>query len=557
LTLAEYVRDRLAEAGVDWAFGVPGSFVMPVWQAFAQRPRMVLSRHESGGVYMADGWSRATGRLGVAVATVGPGLTNAVSGVACAHRDSVPLLLITGQAPTATFGRGAFLESYVLDRSFSPQQLFAPITKASLEVVDLVNARFLVDTAIALALSGRRGAVHLSLPLDLQQQALPDGAALPPPVAGPGAAAPDVAAAVKVLAEAERPLLLAGWGASLAGAGPALSRLAARAAAVTVTTAKAIACLGPDEPSLLGHVGPGQRGDLLPAIAEHRPDVAVVVGAGMSAYYAAPLLGALDGARIVRIDVDGDQLGMRVRSDATIQGDARAAVEALVEALGPGSSNTAAPERLAARLRERAARAAAAQPLAHGSLPSMAGTMARLGGLLPPDAVVIPDAGSHWLDTLALHRPGAPGGLQLNCGLGSMGWAIGAAIGMAFADRSRRVVCITGDGSALMHGVEASVAAEHELDVLFVVFNNRSHGRVRLGQRADFGGEIVATDIPDVDFAAWMRAMRVPSQRVDDPDEVAPALAAALGTAGTTAVEILCDPDEVPAALRDWTREAP
>jgi acetolactate synthase I/II/III large subunit len=141
MILSEYLHSSLAAAGAQRAFGVPGYFVMPIWQSFASgNPSIVLARHESGAAFMADGLSRVTGRLGVVLATTGPGMTNCVTGVACAYRDSVPMLVITGQAPTATFGSGAFLESYILDRSTSPAALLAPITKKSIEIVDAAHA---------------------------------------------------------------------------------------------------------------------------------------------------------------------------------------------------------------------------------------------------------------------------------------------------------------------------------------------------------------------------------------------------------------------------------
>jgi acetolactate synthase-1/2/3 large subunit len=210
--LSEYLRQRLAAAGVIRAFGVPGYFVMPIWQAFVSAPSIVLARHESGAAFMADGYSRVTGRLGVVLATTGPGMTNCVTGVACAYRDSVPMLVITGQAPTATFGRGAFLESYILDRSTSPGALFAPITKKSIEIVDPEHAAFMIDTAISLALSGRPGPVHLSVPIDLQQREIPTGGGVPlgfSPNSVAHTAVAGVARATELLEGARRPMLLA------------------------------------------------------------------------------------------------------------------------------------------------------------------------------------------------------------------------------------------------------------------------------------------------------------------------------------------------------------
>ena len=187
----------------------------------------------------------------------------------------------------------------------------------------------------------------------------------------------------------------------------------------------------------------------------------------------------------------------------------------------------------------------------------MSGAIARLSALLPEDAVVVPDAGNHWLDTISLHRAPRGGGLQLNCGIGAMGWAIGAAVGMAFARPDSRTVCVTGDGSMLMHGTELSVAAEHRLNLLTVVFNNGSHARVRLGQQQDFHGDTLATDIPSIDFGQWMATMGVRPFLVERPEQVEPVFREALATPGTVGVEVRCRADEVPASLRAWVEDVP
>ncbi|MGY0237007.1 thiamine pyrophosphate-binding protein [Longispora urticae] len=567
MILADYLHDRLRAAGVTRAFGVPGYFVMPVWQTFAAEPDIVLARHESGAAFMADGHSRVTGELGVVLATIGPGMTNCVTGVACAYRDSVPMLVITGQAPTATFGRGAFLESYVLDRAVSPAALFAPITKKSIEIVDPANAAFLIDAAISLALSGRPGPVHLSVPVDLQQAEIPVPEVRParvlpvPDVRRGGQVAAEgdlVATAAGLLADAERPLILAGWGAVLAGAHEAVAGLAAELGAVVVTSTKAVSLLPAAHPWRLGHLGPGQRSDLVPALREYRPDVVLVLGASLSTFYTAPVADLLAEATVVRVDLDADQLPLRGRADLALVADVADAVAAVRSVLADRTPpDRDAARELVAAFQRRGAAATAAQPLAFKDTVSMAGTVALLSSLLPSDAVVVPDAGNHWLDTIALHPAPRAGGLHLNCGIGAMGWAIGASIGIAFARPGRRTVCVTGDGSVLMSGGEFSVAAEHGLDLLAVVFNNRSHGRVRLGQQLDFAGDPIGTDIPEVDFASWMAAMGLRTFRIERPEDVEPVLRAALATPGAVGVEVLCHPDEVPACLRDWVGETP
>lgn len=564
MRLNSYLHQQVRLTGTSRAFGVPGSYIVPIWQAFKSDPRIVLARHESGAAFMADGWSRATGRLGVVLATVGPGLTNLVTGVGCAYRDSTPLLVVTGQAPAASFGHGAFQESYSLDRSASPRDLLAPVTKESLEITDLANARYLVDTAIATAMSGRAGPVHLSVPVDLQMAELPGtghelAVPRPWPATSPSALAPTAAD----LVAAERPLILAGWGAARHALGGDIEVLADHLGAPVVCSTKAISCLPASHPMLAGHLGPGQRSDLVPLLHSYAPDVVLLLGVSLQEFYAGPIAELLDRAKTVRVDVDPDQLWRRHNPDTALLGDLRSVLPGLREEvagrLPPGRRGTRPGVDVAevlARFRDRRTRAAAAQSAAFGEHVSMAGTIARLGALLPPDAVVVPDAGNHWLDTLSLHQPARSGGILLNCGLGAMGWGIGAAVGVAMADRGHKTVCVTGDGSMLMHGSELSVAAEHGADLLVLVFNNRSHGRVRVGQQLDADGDLLGSSLPDVDFVQWMTAMGVTSSRVSGPGDVGPVLGQALERKGTVGVEIHCDPDERPAFFRDWIEDA-
>jgi acetolactate synthase-1/2/3 large subunit len=569
--LSEYLHQQLAAAGASHAFGVPGYFVMPVWQAFAKEPGIVLARHESAAAFMADGFARATGRLGVVLATSGPGMTNCVTGVVCAYRDSVPMLVVTGQAPTSTFGRGAFLESYVLDRAVSPAALLAPITKKSLEIVDPANAAFLIDSAIALALAGRKGPVHLSIPVDLQRQEIPipdcRSSTRRATSRVPILALADghrISEAAELLRAAQRPLVLAGWGVMLGGAQDEIARLAELLGAPVVTSTKAASCLPAEHPQRLGHLGPGQRSDITSTVLSYQPDVVLVVGASMSTFYAEAISPALARATLIRIDIDPDQIDLRSRVDVGIVGDARDAATVLTSilAVGERASRADPAAGLVRAFQERARVAVARQPRESRGMVSMAGTIARLSAMLPPDAVVLPDAGNHWLDTIALHQPARAGGLQLNCGIGAMGWAIGASVGMALAASHERAVgrppltvCITGDGSMLMHGTELSVAAEHELNLLVIVFNNRSHGRVRLGQRMDFDSDPIGTDLPNLDFSQWMAAMGLRTFRIERVDQAEATLTAALATHGTVGVEVLCHPDEVPASLRDWIED--
>jgi acetolactate synthase-1/2/3 large subunit len=342
------------------------------------------------------------------------------------------------------------------------------------------------------------------------------------------------------------------------GAEADLALLAEEISAVVVSSTKAVSCLPGGHPYRLGHLGPGQRCDIVETIRRYAPDVVVVIGASLSSYYTQPIADVLERATLIRIDVDPDNLHLRRGVELAIVGDARGSVIALREAIRTRQPRVTADDsvrRLVGAFQAKARHAALAQPIEFDSYPSMSGTLARLGAILPARCTVVPDAGNHWLDTITLHNPKHAGGLQLNCGIGAMGWAIGASVGIAMAKPEQLTVCVTGDGSMFMSGAELSVAAEHGLNLVTLVFNNRAHGRVRLGQRMDFGGEPFGTSIPSIDFAAWMMAMGVRTFKIERSDQVEPVLKEAVSTPGTVGVEIMCHPDEVPASLRNWIED--
>jgi acetolactate synthase-1/2/3 large subunit len=539
-TFGEYIVARLGELRYDAAFGVPGSYVMPLWQAFRERPRLVLATHEGAAAYMADGWARATGRPGVVITTIGPGQTNMLTGIAGAYKDSVPLLAISGHANVASYGRGAFMDAFPLDRGFLPSDLTRPITKAAFDVTSPRHAVFLFESALRLAVSGRPGPVHLSVPFEVLAAPLGPADRSVPRTELPTCRVALEPALVAALGRAARPLLLVGWGCWLAGAQEKVEALAERICAPVIATTKGMAAVRTSRYTV-GHLEPAQSSSVAGFLEDYKPDLVLVLGASLATYYLGPIHGLLSQAQVWQVDIALGDAGPRVALAGGARAELGAWLSAALEALPQREHNPVALLVAEHRKKMRAVPAGGVLGLATG--------MAELLELLPEDTVLLPDAGNHYLEALYRYEPRRFGGLFTNTGLAGMGFAIAASVGIKLGMPDRQVVVVTGDASTLLAGNEVAIAAGLGLDNLYVIFNNASHGRVRTYQDQVCSADFVVSDMPEVRFDQWARALGADGYRAETLADLSAAVRAALGSGRTSVIEVMVDKDEVPSCL--------
>lgn len=461
--------------GVETIFGVPGGAVLPIYDALAAGSiRHVLMRHEAAAGHAAEAWARVTGRPGVALATSGPGGVNLLTAAADAWMDSVPVVFICGQVATHLTGTMAFQETDVAGMAM-------PVVKHSATARHGDDLAALFDEAFALAASGRPGPVLLEIPVDVAKAP----AVCPRPrrtvaTRRPRPRGVAVQMAADLIAESSRPIVLAGGGTVAAGARAQLQAFLAAAGLPYVTTLQGLECGG--ERGWLGM--PGVYGARAANWALHAADCIVAVGARFDDRLTGNLDGFARHARVIHIDADASELGKLVAPELAICADAAATLERLRAALGPAPERSAWWELLDEHLAE--------DPIIGSPAHEGEAALDELNGALDGDAVVTTDVGLHQM--WAAHRLSLGGGRGwiTSGGAGTMGFGLPAAVGAQAAAPDRQVVCVTGDGSLLMHVQELVTAAVEGLPVKVLLLDNQSLGMVRAQQDRFYGGAFAA-----------------------------------------------------------------
>ena len=489
---ADALIEAVADCGVDTVFGVPGGAALPLYDALAASPiRHVLTRHEAAAGHAAEGWARVTGRAGVALATSGPGAVNLLTAVADAWMDSVPVVFICGQVATHLTGTMAFQETDVAGMAI-------PVVKHSGTARHGEDVGAAFDAAFALASGGRPGPVLLEIPVDVAKAPAAGGAA--PPARFTRAARPrskTVAAAAELIERSDRPVVLAGGGVVAAGAHEQLAAFTRAANVPYVTTLHGLECGGGR-----GWLGmPGVYGTRVGNWALHQADCIVAIGARFDDRLTGNLDGFARRARVIHVDADASELGKLVRPEIAICADARRTLEALVGSLGAARDRSAWWASIDEQL--------AVDPVLPAPAHEGEAALDELNTMLDRDAVITTDVGLHQM--WAAHRISLGGGRRwiTSGGAGTMGFGLPAAIGAQAAASERQVVCVTGDGSLLMHVQELVTAAIEELPVKVLLLDNQALGMVRAQQDRFYSGAFAADLGARPDWPALARACGV------------------------------------------------
>jgi acetolactate synthase-1/2/3 large subunit len=523
----------LVDAGVDVVFGYPGGAIMPFYHALPEYPQLrhILVRHEQAAAHAADGYARASGRVGVCVATSGPGATNLVTGLATASMDSSPLVAITGQVSRAMMGRDAFQETDIVG-------ITLPITKHSYLVEDVADLGRVMAEALALAAAGRPGPVLVDVPKDVQNQEADYEAAgrrTPPPpslaLASPAEPGMDdaVREAARLLDAAERPLIMAGHGVILANAFGELKALAEKTGTPVITTLLGISAFADGHPLHLGM--PGMHGEVHVNRAIQQADVVIGVGLRFDDRVTGNTASFAPRAKIIHIDLDPTEIGRTVKVALGIEGDARRVLRRLVAAAAPRDhTGWLAEIRGLTRHREAVA----------GDLTPDAILMA-LHDATGGECTVVTDVGQHqmWIAKLFPYR--RPNTHITSGGLGTMGFAVPAAMGVHLARPNEPVWSISGDGGFQMNLPEMATMVQEGLPVKLGIFNNGYLGMVRQWQQFFHERRYSCTPIWSPDYVKLAEAYGIPAWRVTRPDELADAIAGANSAPGPALVEFVID----------------
>lgn len=579
---AAMIVSYLEAVGVEHVFGVPGGAIEPLYNAMAVSMRRgglrpIVARHEAGAAFMADGYARETGRIGVCCATSGPGATNLITGVACAYDNDVPMLVITGQPSLPVFGRGALQESACT--GVNTVGMFSHCTRYNTLVSHIDQLETKLVQALMRASQPPYGPVHLSIPLDLlrgevEQRLSPQE--LRALLRKPSLVDEDAIRALLDTVRASRRIALI-VGGDCGEAVDAIVHFAELTHSCFVTAPDAKGLINPHHPLYRGVFGFAGHRSAQQALGDD-VNLILAVGTSLGEWTSGAWSNSVLNHKLVHIDATDEHLQHSPMARHHVRGRIRTVFERLVdmmhleqEAQGlPWSARPQPPATAAAvTLREPDKLVSNATPIKPQRL------MLELSRRLPPTTRFLADAGNatawtiHYLESRNDRRLGlvpppgsttpAPerrtggdrrrahaGWLRVLMDFAPMGWAIGAAVGVARAQPDCPVVCITGDGSYLMNGQEITVAAQEGLTVLFVILNDAALGMVKHGQRLA-GAERIAFELPQIDYAAMARAMGVAGHVITSPEDFDRLnMAEILSRRGPTLLDVRVDGEEVP-----------
>ncbi|HGS3518459.1 acetolactate synthase large subunit [Streptococcus pneumoniae] len=512
-TGSDLVLETLRDLGVDTIFGYPGGAVLPFYDAIYNFKgiRHILGRHEQGCLHEAEGYAKSTGKLGVAVVTSGPGATNAITGIADAMSDSVPLLVFTGQVARAGIGKDAFQEADIVG-------ITMPITKYNYQVRETADIPRIITEAVHIATTGRPGPVVIDLPKDISALET-DFIYLPEvnlPSYQPTLEPNDmqIKKILKQLSKAKKPVLLAGGGISYAEAATELNEFAERYQIPVVTSLLGQGTIATSHPLFLG-MG-GMHGSFAANIAMTEADFMISIGSRFDDRLTGNPKTFAKNAKVVHIDIDPAEIGKIISADIPVVGDAKKALQMLLAEPTVHNNTEKWIEKVTKdknRVRSYDKKERVVQPQA---------VIERIGELTNGDAIVVTDVGQHQMWTAQYYPYQNERQLVTSGGLGTMGFGIPAAIGAKIANPDKEVVLFVGDGGFQMTNQELAILNIYKVPIKVVMLNNHSLGMVRQWQESFYEGrtsESVFDTLPD--FQLMAQAYGIKNYKFDNPETLA------------------------------------
>jgi acetolactate synthase-1/2/3 large subunit len=567
LTGAEIIWECLLREGVEVVYGYPGGAILPTYDALSKyegRIHHVLVRHEQGATHMADGYARATGKVGVAMATSGPGATNMVTGIATAMMDSSPIVCITGQVPTSVIGSDAFQECDVTGVTL-------PITKHNFLVTNIKDLAYTIRKAFHIARTGRPGPVLVDVAKDVQNAKIefeyPEG-----PIKLPGYRPPSYASeeqierAIALIKQARRPLILAGHGVNMSGAEREVRELAERTQTPVALTLLGKGAMPENHPLCLGMMG--MHGAAAVNQAIQAADLLLAFGMRFDDRVTGNLKTYSPNSRKIHIDIDASELNKNVRVDVGIAGDLKTVLEQLLPGL-PSLQHREWIGEIREWQEEGDQRDIINQVAPNGKLLA-AHAIHDIWAATEGDALVVTDVGQHqmWEAQYYLHQ--RPRTLITSGGLGTMGFGLPAAIGAKMGRPEETVWAIVGDGGFQMTMCELATAAQENVDINIAIINNAYLGMVRQWQEFFYEERYNATPMLSPDFCKLADAYGIPSIRVTERSQIDEAVKKAQSIKGPVLVEFRVEKADIvypmvpagadlhamirrPAATPDWS----
>jgi acetolactate synthase-1/2/3 large subunit len=537
LTGSKILLECLQLEGVDQVFGYPGGTVINIYDDLMDSPiKHILTRHEQAAVHAADGYARATGKVGVAIATSGPGATNTITGIATAYMDSIPLVIITGQVPTPLIGNDAFQEADIIG-------ITRPVTKHNFLVRDVKDLATIIKKAFYIARTGRPGPVLVDLPKDVQLATTkfeyPESVELRgyKPTYSGNVRMVDKAAAM-ILA-AKKPVIYVGGGASLTDAHGELKQLAEMIQAPVTTTLMGMACFPKRHPLSLGMLG--MHGTYYANMAVTNSDLLIALGARFDDRVTGKIATFAPHAKIIHVDIDPTSIKKNVRVDLPIVGDLRDVLTKLLKELDKQGDEVAKSAERVKPWLEEIATWRRDQPMSYtpsSTIIKPQFVIEKLRELSSDDAIVTTEVGQHQMWAAQFFDFVQPRTFLSSGGLGTMGYGLPAALGAQAAFPKRQVIDISGDGSFQMNSQELATLVQYRLPVKIVILNNNFLGMVRQWQQLFFNRRYSQTcmELP-IDFIKLAEAYGATGLRADKPEDVEAVIKKAFATKGPVIME--------------------
>ena len=534
---AEILWECMLREGVEVVFGYPGGANMPIYDAMLSYPvHHVLVRHEQGAAHMADGYARASGKVGVAMATSGPGATNLVTGIATAMMDSSPIVCITGQVHAHLIGGDAFQETDVTG-------ITLPITKHNYLVTRADEIAEVVREAFYIARSGRPGPVLIDICKNAQIEkadfVYPEEVSLPgyrPPARAPQAA---LQKAAEMIAQAERPVILAGHGVQISGAAAEVRQVAEKTSTPVASTLLGLGSLPASHPLSLGMMG--MHGEAYCNLAIQNADLLLAFGMRFYDRVTGNLRTYAPRARKIHIEIDPSEIDKNVAVDVSLVGDLKTVLADLDPLVGPGEHATwlAEIEAWRAESKERDI-----QSWPDDGKLYVPHVVRDIWQATSGDAILTTDVGQHQMWAAQYYPVDLPYRFITSGGAGTMGFGVPSAIGAWFAHPQREVWTIVGDGGFQMTQAELSTAVQEGANIKIAIMNNNFLGMVRQWQEFFFERRYSAVEMLTPDFVKIAEAHGISARRVTQPDEIAPAIEFARQTTGPVLVEFMVEKEE-------------
>ncbi len=535
MTGAQIICESLVREGVEVIFGILGGAILPLYDTLPQYPQLrhILVRHEQGAAHAAEGYARVTGKVGVCMATSGPGATNLVTGIANAHLDSTPIIAITGQVARAFIGKDAFQEIDITG-------ITQPITKHNYLALDAGSLAKMIKEAFYLARTGRPGPVLIDLPRDVQMEQAefhyPNRVDLPgykPTLQGHPS---QIKKAAKLINEVQRPLIIAGRGVIISGAYAELSQLSETAQIPVVTTLLGISCF--PESHVLSYGMLGMHGMAYANMAVDAADLIIAIGMRFDDRATAKVSAFAPHARIIHIDIDPAEIGKNVRVDVPIVGDVKVVLNALNKLINPTQHvdwvhqlDDWRKEHPSVEIRD-----------SEGLLPQL--VVRKIYEVTKGEAIIVTGVGQNQMWAAQHYCYNKPNSIISSGGLGTMGFELPAAMGAKVGCPESIVWCVAGDGGFQMTIQELATIVKEKVAVKIAIINNGFLGMVRQWQELFFGRRYVATPLSGPDFAKIAEAYGLPGLRVKHKSEVVPAIEQAMEYEGPFLIDFVVEPEE-------------